>query len=181
MATEREVASIVAIIGAAYPNFNATEMTIEVYFRTLSDLDFELLKTAALHAIAEPGRKFAPSVGELRGAVSEILQRASGMPSSFEAWEEFLQQVRAVGHTGIPQFSHPLVTKTVRVLGWRDLCLSENQVADRARFVQAYEQFVERANRDMSMLPTVSGYIETKASTQIKMLADKLSGGRNVR
>ena len=176
MATEEQTAVLVAMIGAAYPNFKATEMTLDVYYQTLKDLDYDLLKAATLHAIAQPRRAFAPSVGEIRGAVSDILQQSSHMPSSFEAWNEFLQQARAVGHMGTPEFSHPLVAKTVKVLGWRELCLSENQVADRARFIQAYEQLAERASRDMVMLPSVKGYIDNTASDAIKLLADKMGG-----
>jgi len=176
MATEEQTAVLVAMIGAAYPNFKATEMTFDVYYQTLKDLDYDLLEAATLHAIAQPGRAFAPSVGEIRGAVSDIMQHSSHMPSSFEAWNEFLQQARAVGHMGKPQFSHPLVAKTVQVMGWKELCLSENQVADRARFVQAYEQLADRASRDMVMLPSVQGYIDTHPMDVIKMLADKMGG-----
>lgn len=180
MANEKDIAGIVALIGAAYPNFNPTEHTVEVYFETLRDIPADLLKTAALKSIAEPGRKFAPSVGELRGAVGEIQRAVSGVPSSYQAWQEVMQAMLEVGSYRTPEFSHPLIAETVRVMGWKNLCLSENAVADRARFIQAYEQLAERADNDAMMLPQVRGYIEENSgrllpSTSIKMLVDKWS------
>lgn len=182
MATETEVAQIVALISAAYPNFNPTEHTVEVYYQTLKDLPGEELKVAALTAIAEAGRKFAPSVGELRGAVGEIRKAVNNLPSSYEAWEQVHKQMVRVGSYGKPTFSHPLIMRVVETLGWRNLCASENAVADRARFVQAYEQLLMRAERDEIMLPEVRGYIEANGgmlpapSTQMKLLADSWSG-----
>jgi len=175
MAEKLEIAQIVATIGAAYPNFNFSEMTVEVYFQTLKDLPNDMLKMATLQAISEPGRKFAPSVGEIRGSVSEIMRRASETPSSYEAWEEVLKEIRRVGHSGTPVYSNPLIEKTVRVFGWRNLCLSENVVSDRARFIEAYEQFLAKHEAEAITLPAVQKYIENKAKTDMKLLANKLS------
>jgi len=181
MADEKDIAGIVALIGAAYPNFAPTEHTVEVYYQTLRDIPPDLLKTATLDCIAEAGRKFAPSVGELRGAVADIQRAVSGMPGSYQAWEEVRRAMVDIGFYHQPEFSHPLIADTVRTLGWRNLCLSENQVADRARFIQAYEQLQQRAENDAMMLPEVRGYIEVHGKKlpapveQIGMLAEKLS------
>ena len=175
MAEQREVAQIVAMIAAAYPNFNLSEMTVEVYFQILKDIPTDMLKAATMQAISEPGRKFAPSVGEIRGAVAEIVRTASGVPSSYEAWKEVLDQVRKTGHVGKPVFSHPLVHKAVQVFGWRELCLSENVVSDRARFIEAYEQLSSRNLTEMMTLPVVKNYIEFKAGEEVRLLANKWS------
>lgn len=178
MAEQREVAQIVAMIAAAYPNFNLSEMTVEVYFQTLKDIPTEMLKAATMQAISEPGRKFAPSVGEIRGTVAEIVRRSSGVPSSYEAWKEVLDQARITGHSGKPVFSHPLVSKIVQVFGWRQLCLSENQVADRARFIEAYEQLSLHDLAEMMTLPVVKNYIENKAGNEIRLLLNKLGDNK---
>jgi len=160
MADEKDVMGIVAIICAAYPNFTPTEHTVDVYYETLKDIPADLLKAATMQSISETGRKFAPSVGELRGAVAEIRNVVRGVPSSYQAWQETLSQICDVGSYGNPEFTSPLIAETVRLIGWRNLCMSENQVADRARFIQAYEQLSDRAARDEIMLPQVREYIE---------------------
>lgn len=180
MATSIDIAQVIGIISAAYPNFNPTELTAEVYYQTLSDIPSEELKAATIHCIAEAGRKFAPSVGELRGAVAELRGMSSNMPSSFQAWQEVLQQVGAVGSYGTPSFSHPLVKRAVDALGWKNICLSEDATADRARFIQCYEQLRERTQNEEMLIPEVRGFIEANGarslapSESIHLLADKL-------
>lgn len=187
MATKQDVAMIVAMISAGYPNFNATEMTMEVYYQTLKDIDPELLKAAALQAIAQVDRKFAPSVGEIRGMVSEINKIGAGLPTSFQAWQEVQKQiVDNGGDYGTPVWSHPLVEQAVKAIGWRNLRMSEDAVADRARFIQCYEQFATRHESLSMMLPEVKGYIEQNGTlpaieagnpaSAIKTLASGMKG-----
>jgi hypothetical protein len=182
MADEKDIAGVVAMLGAAYPNFSPTEHTVEVYFQTLRDLPSELLRTAALHAISEAGRKFAPSVGELRAAAAEIQRRAANIPSSYQAWQEVMQAIREIGsYRPAPEFSHALVDESVRALGWRNLCMSENAAADRARFIAAYEQLEQRLEVERMMLPAVRAYIEARGgqlpapAAHIEALAESLS------
>lgn len=162
MASVKDIAEIVTLISAAYPNWQPNPYTTEVYYQTLKDMDAELLKTAALQAIAEPGRKFAPSVGEIRGAAGDLRKEASGLPSSYQAWQEVCTQMSVNGGDyGKPVWSHPLVEQAVKTLGWRNLRMSEDQTADRARFISAYEQLTNRASAEDMRLPVAQTYIES--------------------
>ena len=174
MASVEDVAGIIAVISAAYPNFKASEYTAEIYYQTLQDIPGKLLKAATLQCVAEAGRKFAPSVGEIRGAVLMLQKISLDIPSSYEAWQEVQQQIlENGGDFGNPVFSHPVIEKTVRAIGWRNLRMSEDATADRARFIQAYEQFQERNDVEEMMLPEVKGYIKT--NKEMKALADKMT------
>lgn len=176
MATEKEVAQIVAVIAAAYPNFKVTPQTVEVYYKTLADISADELQAATMQSIAEAGRQFAPSVGELRGAVLELRKSVVGVPSSYQAWQEVITQIRDNGGDfGKPVWSNPLVEAAVKAIGWRELRMSENQTADRARFLQAYEQLSERAARDEIALPQVRGYIEQAQKKNAALEVKKLS------
>jgi len=182
MADERDIAQIIGILSAGFPNFHPTELTAELYYQTLSDIPSDELKAATLHCISQAGRAFAPSVGELRGAVAELRGYVAGVPSSYQAWQEVQRQMlENGGDYGIPVWSSPIVEQAVRAMGWRNLRMSEDQTADRARFIQCYEQFVERATRDDMLLPDVRGYIEMNGARvlapadQIKLLSEKLS------
>lgn len=181
MSNQTDIAQILSVISAAYPNFVVTEKTVEVYWQILSDIPADELKAATLHCISESGRKFAPSVGELRGAVGELRSLSYNVPSSFQAWQEVQKQINDNGGDfGKPVWSHPLVVKTVEAIGWRTLRMSEDQTADRARFIQCYEQFQERAQKEDLLIPEVRGYIETKGgkvlapTDQIKQLTGKM-------
>lgn len=181
MASEKDVAEIVAVIGVAYPNFAVTAKTVEIYWQILSDIPTDELKAATLHCISESGRKFAPSVGELRGAVGELRGMSSNVPSSYEAWQEFHRA--AVSSNYSNQWSHPLVEKAARLIGLREygFCNVDDQPSWRARFIQCYEQLQERAERENLLVPEVRGYIEANGGRllapvdQMKQLTDRLT------
>lgn len=181
MATERDIAQIVSVIATAYPNWQPAPNTPELYYQLLGDIQTEELKAAVLHCVAEAGRKFAPSIGEIRGAVGNIRSMSANLPSSYEAWQEVLRQFADTGSYGTPQFTSPLISKAVERLGWRQLCMSEDQTADRARFIQCYEQLAARVAEENIMLPEVRGYIEANGGKllapvdQIKQLSARLS------
>lgn len=157
MSSKQDIMKILGVISAAYPNFSPTEQTVEVYWQILSDIPSDELKAAALHSISESGRKFAPSVGEIRGAVSELRSLTDGIPLPADAWREASDS----SGKGVP-WSHPLVEKAAKAAGgWYNLCHSENVAADRARFLQFYESYVVRTRNYASMLPDVRYYIES--------------------
>lgn len=174
MATPNDIQQIINMFLAAFPNFKPSSLTPEVYFRTLQDIPSDELKAGVLHCITQSGRAFAPSIGEIRGAVSDLRRASANVPSSYDAWQEVCRQIVNVGSYGTPAFSSPLIERTVKNLGWRNLCMSENQVADRARFVQAYEQLMERAVTEDMMLPEVKGYIETRGGQLLQTPAEQM-------
>ena len=55
-------------------------------------------------------------------------------------------------------FDDPIVAKLVRAFGWRDLCMSENAVADRARFIPAYEQEQQREREQARLTPALAAF-----------------------
>ncbi len=184
MANPKDIDQIINMLEVAFPNFHPKDMrmTKEVYWQTLQDIPSDELKAAVLHCLTESGRAFAPSIGEIRGAAAELRKASSNVPSSYAAWQEVLTQMRDNGGDyGHPVWSHPLVERVVRQLGWRNLRMSEDQTADRARFVQAYEQLLARATTEEMLLPAVRGYIEARGglllapSDQMRLLSDKLN------
>ena len=69
-----------------------------------------------------------------------------------EAWGEC---VALVGKYGLPRYPgidfeipDPLVAQAIRAFGWRNLCTSENPYADRARFIELYDQLAESDRKD---------------------------------
>lgn len=182
MATRPEIELMIAKLSAAFPNWKVTAYTIQVYLEDLQDIDSETLDAAVKFCRTEPGRAFAPSTGEIRGAVGKLRGMASNVPSSYQAWEEVCGQIRINGGDfGNPVWSHPLVEKAMQMIGWRNLRMSEDQTADRARFIQCYEQLQERAERENLLLPEVRGYIETNGGRllapidQIKRLTERMT------
>ena len=176
MCEKQDIARLVAITSAAYPAWNVNEYTIEVYYQDLRDLPADLLFAAATKARTNASRNlaFAPSTGEIRRAAAEILRSVRGVPSSYQAWQEVVRAMVDVGSYGTPSWSHPLIGQAVDALGWRNLCMSENAVADRARFIQAYEQLAERNETEMMEPPAVRGYIEQASGRSLPVPFDQI-------
>lgn len=176
---EKAIARILRFLAALYPRYELNENTIAAYVSILSDLPAELIKAAAQDL---GGRStFFPAAAELRSAAFELLEMKAGLPTAYDAWGEVVQQMHAVGSWRQPTFSHELIERSVKAIGgWRMLCISDNPAADRARFVAAYETYVNRERTDMRMLPGVKTIMERldggPAADEIKRLADKLTG-----
>jgi hypothetical protein len=175
MANQKDIIEITSLIGETYTNFQPTAKTIEVYYQILKDIDPNELKAAVLHCISQADRKFAPTVGEIRGAVGDLRRSSANVPGSYQAWEEVQNQILINGGDfGSPVWSHPLIGKAVKAIGWRNLRMSENQTADRARFIQAYEQLETRMMKEEMLLPEVRGYIESKGGKMLEAPMDAI-------
>lgn len=154
MITEADFRKIMGVLGTAYPRFQLEGPTIEVYFQILSDLPPELLKATTLHLAATS--KWFPAASEIRDAAFELVERQSGVPDATQAWEEVTRELGASGYMRAPQFSHPTINAAVNATGgWRNLCMSTNTVAERARYIQAYQMLVKRERAVTRMLPAV--------------------------
>lgn len=136
-----------------------------IWCETLKDVDYGLLKAAALQHVSIS--KWFPTVAELRQAAADIISPDHRM-TAMEAWGEVSRQIRTIGHCGRPEFTNPLIRQLVTDLGWLNLCRSEMPAADRARFMQGYEALVARAREDLVELPQVS-----EARRQFAALAEQ--------
>lgn len=145
-----DISFVLKQLFAAYPGNKATEGTVAIYFRLLADIPPESLQTVVDQCIATC--KFLPTVAEIRDEWHN-LTRKIGQLSATEAWASVLSEIRRIGYIGVPYFTDALTAQVVKTLGWRELCASENQVADRAHFMRMYEQLVTRDTQVRKLLP----------------------------
>lgn len=178
------ISKVMAVLGAAYPGFNFSAETIAIYERCLVDIPPEILNAAVAKCVTE--KKFFPTVSELREAAFALMTQQHTLPTEFEAWEEVQKEISRCGDyyrydigTKNPQWSHPLIEKTVDAIGYKTLLNSENEVADRAHFFQAYRALRMRAENDVKMLPEVrqasENYEAPALMPGIRLLTNRLS------
>jgi hypothetical protein len=172
MASEMEVLRVLKILGDIYPSYHLSSSAVEIYVRLLADLPGEVLEQAALEHISLS--TFFPAIAELRSAAFDILEAITPLPSDYEAWAEVQAEIRRVGHVGQPQFSHELTDKVVALLGWRYLCLSENPVADRSHFIQAYQALRNGKQQELRRLQVVGEFIVALKAAGKPLLAKPL-------
>jgi hypothetical protein len=168
VATQIETLRVLKILGDVFPSFPLSSSAVEVYVRLLADLPGRVLEQAALDHISHS--TFFPSIAELRSAVFNILEAIDPLPSEYEAWSVVQAEICRIGQGDRPKFRYALVAQAVEQLGWRYLCLSENQVADRAHFIQAYRLLADRERQSTRRLQSVNEFIDDlKATGQAKL------------
>lgn len=121
---------------------------MELWFRQLQDIPYQMANAVLAKWVAT--NKWSPSIADIREAVAEI-QNGGPAPDWGEGWEQAMTAIRRFGSYAEAEAMEsmpPLVRETVRRLGYRELCLSENQVADRANFRQVYEILTKRQTED---------------------------------
>lgn len=149
-----EAARIVAVLLIAFPaqgsKLSETQQTqlAEVFADTLGDLSYGQCN-AAIRVLIQT-RQFMPTVSEIRTAVLDL--ERGPVRSGGDAWGSVLQAMKSKGAHRSPgvdfTFDDPVVAHCVQRLGWRDLCLSENTVADRARFIELYDKLAVEQRRE---------------------------------
>ena len=157
---------IIRQLFSCFPHAEGSDGTIAQYVRLLSDIPAETLQIVVDQSIAEC--RFVPSIAELRERFHALSGEMS-IPLAAEEWGRVELAKRREGRSWKPQFKNPLTQKAVLILGWSNLCLSDNPVADRAHFIKIYDQLVERGRRDNALLPHARQMLE---QSTIKRLTD---------
>ena len=102
----------------------------------------------------------------LRDATFELMEEASDVPSEDEAWAEVSKSFGPYGYyRGAPDWSCELIGYAIDAVGgYIALCTSDNSVADRAHFKQAYRNLAKRHRSAQRALPEVRQAIAALAA-----------------
>lgn len=146
-----ELAGIVAYTAAAWPNLKPDEVTYEVWFDLLGDLERSPV-LAVVKEMAMEGRAFAPGAGDIR---ARLFRHINAEPEIDEAWGQLQDAIRRTGYYGQPEFESEALTEWVRHFGWRQAC-AEDLMILRAHFYKTYGTTKGRAERDAAMPPSVA-------------------------
>lgn len=143
---KREFGLFVSALRTYYSKENLlpNQQAVELWYRQLQDVPYPVACAVLDKWVAT--NKWSPSIADIREAVAEI-QSGGAAPDWGEGWKQALNAIRRFGmynETEAMESLPPLTRETVQRLGYRELCLSENQMADRANFRQIYETITKR-------------------------------------
>ena len=133
--TPTETAQVLTVLGAAFPHISITPETVEVYHQALADIDGSTCRDAVRDMLLTIDRWPAPAT--IRRCVAERSGALAPDPGS--AWGMVLDEARRIGLNDSPEFAHAAIRRTVRLLGWRNICTSESPDTIRAHFLRIYE------------------------------------------
>lgn len=154
---KREFATFVMALKTYYPRENLlpNQQAMELWYQELSDLPYNVAN-AALRQFVHTN-KLSPSISELRALAATT---TNGIQKDWgEAWGQVERNIKKYGACHYDEnrlaeckASFDQITRqVVERLGWKQLCMSENPVADRANFRTIYEQLAEREKREQQM------------------------------
>jgi len=149
--TKKEMTVILATLKEAYKDFQVTENKINLWYELLGDFDFKATKAAVMKLILT--NTFPPAISEIRKAVVEVTQPK--VLNSMEALEEVTQAVREYGSYDVESAlnsMNPLTKRTVKTMGWNNICFSESPEVWRGEFLKIYSQLQKRVEED-NLLP----------------------------
>ncbi len=112
--------------------------------------------------------EFPPTIAGINKSIADIT--TSNAPDGMEAWNELQMAIRRFGMYREQEALESLSNRTrnvVKALGFKNLCISENQMADRAHFLKMFESMSSR-ERDFA----ITG---SRLSNEIKQLAQNMS------
>lgn len=144
-----EIAKLVGVMAAAYPNTQVSDATVEVYVSMLHDIPLNVLNPSVQQCMAES--EFLPTVAKVREKALVLCSPVA--PEPMEAWGIVLREIARTGFYNSPKFDDPIITRAVDCIGWQTLCTSENAIADRAHFAKVYEGIVRQAENERRMIP----------------------------
>lgn len=165
--TEKEWLTTVKGLKTVYPNesFLANQEAIAIWYRLLSDLDYNAVNAAVQKHICTS--KFPPTIADIREACNKFAM--VNRKDWLEGWSMITKYIGKYGYyqpreaiAALKEFDET-TGRVAELLGWQNLCMSENPAADRANFRQVYETTQQREAESMKLPDGVRGMISAVA------------------
>ena len=169
--TKQEFAQFVMALKTYYPRETLlpNNQAVELWFRQLSDIPYNVAEVALNQWVAT--NKWSPSIADIREAATGI--QAGTMPNWGEGWDQVQRAIRYYGYYNQQkalESMDEITRQTVQQMGFRNICLSENEAADRANFRMIYERLAERARQNAQIPERLHQLID-------QMRVERLEGG----
>lgn len=150
--TTQEFDFIRAALKSAYPTFNILpdKYSIQLWYRLLGDLPYKVCETALFELFAT--HEYPPQISEIRAKCAEYMKQQ--VKDAGEAWGDVQKAISNYGYYRAEEAMEsltPSVREAVKRLGFREICLNENQDAVRAHFFKIYNAIADRSLNDVKL------------------------------
>lgn len=177
--TRQDFLKGIYVIENSYQNFKISDKpeTLMVWYEMFKD-DSEAVFANAIKQVLATS-KFSPTIAALREAIQEITNPVSSFTAD-DAWGEVTRAMRKFGwyrpEEALASMS-PITRTIIKSIGFREICISENQMADRAHFMKMFEQYKEREKKEYLLPEGVRADTEklTSAKSLIKQIGHDIS------
>ena len=144
---------------------------MQLWYKELSDIPFPVAEAALRKWVST--NKWSPSIAEIREMSANV--QNGDIPDWGEGWEEVQRAIRKHGmynvKAAMDSFT-PLTRQAVERLGFRNICVSENPMAERANFRQCYEILAKREQTRQQVALPLQDTIKQIQTSGFMMLGD---------
>lgn len=135
------------------------DQAMALWYKQLQDIPYQVAEATLNKWVAT--NKWSPTIADIRAMSVSVTQ--GDVPLWSDGWELTCRMIRKHGRTNAAKAlaeMDEITRQTVKRLGWGELCLSENIVADRANFRVIFEQLAERQQKAAQMSVGLQQLIE---------------------
>jgi hypothetical protein len=152
--TKKETSKLLSILAVAYDKFQVDSqgVKLKVWHELLRDIPYQVAQLAAKKLILKS--PFPPVIADIRREVASIATSKDKLTAT-DAWEEVVNAIRYYGYYREKEAlgsMNSLVARTVRAMGWREICLESKIGVIRGQFIKMYGQLLKRKQED-DLLP----------------------------
>ena len=152
--------------------FLPDEDSIKIWYRLLQDIPYEVANIAIQRHMMT--NKFPPTIAEIREQAT--LSVNNELNSDWgQAWEQVCKAIRIYGLWGTEEALASMddITKQcVKRLGWKELCMSETPMQDRANFRMIFEELKLKTKQESALPLNIKESIAKLQSKQ-KMIGER--------
>lgn len=164
--TKQEFAQFAMALRTYYSKENLlpNNQAMELWYMQLQDIPYEIAEASLNKWVTT--NKWSPSIADIREMAVTV--KDGEKPLWSDGWEEVLMAIRKYGSyqesLALESMSE-ITRKAVQRLGFRNLCMSEEIMADRANFRMVFDQIAEREQTAKQIPAKLSNLIESIQST----------------
>ena len=176
---KQEFKSLARAIKTYYPRDSVlpNKEALQLWYEELKDLSYEA--AAASLRVHVSTEKWPPTIAEIRANATTIVS-ADNNDQWSQAWECAKKAIKRYGYyqeTEGLESVDPLTRTVIKRLGWKELCVSENEMADRANFRDIYKEVLSKKMKYTVLPGNLKTAIETMSGAPL-MLADEMDQGK---
>jgi hypothetical protein len=158
-------ADIIKLIGICSSNFrnwpepDKAEMMLVLWTKMLGDTEYFVAEAAIEKYLSES--VYPPTIADIMTRIADITVIKE--KTAIEAWEDVKTAIRKFGwynEKGAMQSLGGTTHKVIESMGFKTLCVSEDEMADRAHFLKVYDTLAKRSREEQLMLPSTRNAME---------------------
>lgn len=171
-----ETIKLFAIFKTAYPKFFVSQdksealLQIELWTELFSDIPYLVVETAVKRLILES--PYPPAISDVRKLAVEIMQDPSDKNDVATAWGEVMRAIKYYGYYRLQEAlasMSPITAKVVVLMGWEEICTTEEIGVTRGQFMKMYDAYKRRENQE-ALLPD-----------ELKQTIRQIADGKNLK